>query len=543
MFRKLIAKRNYHHHNYTDIADGRRVIDLLRKRYEQKKLQHIDAAEKDKATILSMNTLKRHKWNANASKNAEAEDICGFGYTSPNQVFINNELNLSNIKVYGFDYDYTLANYTENLSLTIYNSLRDIIVDVMRYPKHIKDFQFDPNFAIRGLHYDFNNGWLMKIDNMANIQLNTVHVGREPISNIEEIMQVHKGRHISPDYLRNNMFQLNDLFSIPQACLLSDVVQYFRDHNMNFHPRYLSDDVSTAARILHTGAHGIGGTLHIDIMKDMSCYLERAPKLVGYLENLRKRGKKTFLLTNSTNAFISKGMSYLTSSDDWRDLFDCVIVSARKPEFYNSHRPFRRVQEPNWDKVDTFEHGEVYQGGNMKDFAKLTGWTGGKVLYFGDHVFSDLVDASMQHGWHTGAIIHELAEEIEIRNQPSYRHTLSWLLQLEKLLNEAQSWRKDYHIDDLDALISDWRAERKQVRIKLKTAFNHSFGSVFRTYQNPSFFANKIRKFADIYMSNVTNLDRIDMDYVFYPNRTYLPHEQKIEELIDTAGDKMNEYL
>lgn len=145
---------------------------------------------------------------------------------------------------------------------------------------------------------------------------------------------------------------------------------------LSFHPRYLSDDVSTAARILHTGAHGIGGTLHIDVMKDMSCYLERAPKLVGYLENLRKRGKKTFLLTNSTNAFISKGMSYLTSSDDWRDLFDCVIVSARKPEFYKSHRPFRRVQEPNWDKVDAFEPGEIYQGGNMKDFAKLTGWTG-----------------------------------------------------------------------------------------------------------------------------------------------------------------------
>ncbi|CEP09759.1 hypothetical protein [Parasitella parasitica] len=481
MFRKLIVKRGYHR-NFTDIADGRRVVELLRKRYQQKKLQHIDAAEKDKATILSMNTLKQRKWDDKASVNAQTEDICGFGFTSPNEIFINNELNLSNIKVYGFDYD---AN-----------------------------FQFDPDFAIRGLHYDFNNGWLMKIDNMANIQLNTVHgkicilssydfidwfvfmtVGREPINNIEEIMQVHKGRHISPEYLRNNMFQLNDLFSIPQACLLSDVVQYFRDHNMNFHPRYLSDDVSTAARILHTGAHGIGG------------------------------------------------MSYLTSSDDWRDLFDCVIVSARKPEFYKSHRPFRRVQEPNWDKVNSFEPGEVYQGGNMKDFAKLTGWTGGKVLYFGDHVFSDLVDASMQHGWHTGAIIHELAEEIEIRNQPSYRHTLSWLLQLEKLLNEAQSWRKDFHIDELDSIISEWRGERQQVRIKLKTAFNQSFGSVFRTYQNPSFFANKIRKFADIYMSNVTNLDRIDLDYVFYPNRTYLPHEQKIEEIIDTAGDKMNEFI
>lgn len=129
------------------------------------------------------------------------------------------------------------------------------------------DFSFDPNFAIRGLHYgklnfnyfykhaqlifllDFDNGWLMKIDNMANIQLNTVYgksisapfiknkinkekVGREPIQDIDIVMDLHKGRHISPDYLQKNMFQLSDLFSIPQATLLSDIVQYFRDHNM-----------------------------------------------------------------------------------------------------------------------------------------------------------------------------------------------------------------------------------------------------------------------------------------------------------------------
>lgn len=291
----------------------------------------------------------------------------------------------------------------------------------------------------------------------------------------------------------------------------------------SFHPRYLSDDVAHAARVLHTGEHGIGGTLHMAIMNDISTYLARSPRLVGYLENLRKNGKRTFLLTNSTLPFISKGMSYLTSSDDWMDLFDCVIVSARKPEFYRSYRPFRRANEPNWDTVTVFQPGEVYQGGNMKDFARLTGWSGQKVLYFGDHVFSDLADASIQHGWHTGAIIHELAKEIDIRNQPSYRHTLSWLLRLERLLNDAQAWRKEYKIDQLDTLILEWRAERRQVRVRLKTAFNHSFGSVFRTYQNPSFFANKIRKFADIYMSNVTNLDRISQDYVFYPNRTYLP--------------------
>ncbi|KAI8984441.1 5' nucleotidase family-domain-containing protein [Mycotypha africana] len=539
-----------YHGSAAPAEGGRRIIETLKNRYHQQKLQHIHklklkTASDSKNAILppplqqlatsNENYQLQIKDNEGNDINAEVTDtICGIGYTSPNEVFINNELNLQKIEIYGFDYDAT--NYTDKLSLTIYNSLRDILVDILNYPKPIKGFMFDPNFAIRGLHYDVNHGWLMKIDNMANIQLNTVHVGRQPVRNIDEVIEVHKGRHISPSYLNTNMFQLNDLFSIPQATLLSDVVQYFKDHHMNFHPRYLSDDVSTAARILHTGTHGIGGTLHLEIMKDISSYLERAPQLVGYLEHLRKHGKKTFLLTNSTAAFIEKGMSYLTSSNDWRDLFDCVIVGARKPDFYRSHRPFRRVLEPNWTTVEKFERGEIYQGGNMRDFAQLTGFTGQKVLYFGDHVFSDLIEATTQHGWHTGAIIHELEKEINIRNQPAYRHTLSWLLGLEKLLNEAQSWRKDYPIEELDSLIAEWRAERRLVRLRLKTAFNRSFGSVFRTYQNPSYFANKIRKFADIYMSNITHLQNVSLNYVFYPDRTYLPHERLVENLIDTGG-------
>jgi hypothetical protein len=67
-------------------------------------------------------------------------------------------------------------------------------------------------------------------------------------------------------------------------------------------------------------------------------------------------------------------MTYLTGSPDWRELFDCVIVSARKPDFYHSRRPFRRTREPTWDSVTHFEKGEVYQGGNLNDFSRLTGW-------------------------------------------------------------------------------------------------------------------------------------------------------------------------
>ncbi|ORY98062.1 HAD-superfamily hydrolase [Syncephalastrum racemosum] len=411
---------------------------------------------------------------------------------------------------------------------------------MFRYPKEIKDLQFDPTFAIRGLHFDFDKGWLMKVDSFGNIQLNTVHVGREPVKDIEEVKRHYNGNHISPFYLKENMFQLNDLFSIPQACLLSDVLQYFKDRHISFHPRYLSDDVNQAARILHVGtsigAHGIGGQLHEAIMNDVPRYLEKNPRLVSFLERLKNNGKKTFLLTNSSFPFISTGMEHLTSSPEWRDLFDCVIVLARKPEFYRSHRPFRRVSEPTWDSVDAFEPGVVYQGGNLRDFSKMTGCQ--RVLYFGDHVFSDLIDPTVQEGWRTGAIIHELAAEIETRNTASYRHTLAWLLRIERMLNEAQSEHDERSAPGLDALVHEWRDERRRVRYELRNVFNRSFGSVFRTYQNPTFFANKIRKFADIYMSNVTNLERTPLDYVFYPDRSYLPHERLVETLIDTGRIK-----
>jgi len=41
--------------------------------------------------------------------------------SDPNAVYANNELDLSDIDVYGFDYDYTLMNYKTSLHYLIYN--------------------------------------------------------------------------------------------------------------------------------------------------------------------------------------------------------------------------------------------------------------------------------------------------------------------------------------------------------------------------------------------------------------------------------------
>ena len=44
----------------------------------------------------------------------------------------------------------------------------------------------------------------------------------------------------------------------------------------------------------------------------------------------------------------------------------------------------------SWDRVSQFTRGKVYLEGNLNAFMKLTGWHGSQVLYFGDHVYSDL---------------------------------------------------------------------------------------------------------------------------------------------------------
>lgn len=43
-------------------------------------------------------------------------------------------------------------------------------------------------------------------------------------------------------------------------------------------------------------------------------------------------------------------------------------------------------------------------------------------------------------------------------------------------------------------------------RVKMKNIFNSQFGSVFRTYHNPTYFSRRLFRFADIYMSSMTNL-------------------------------------
>ncbi|KAM7282156.1 5'-nucleotidase domain-containing protein 3 [Ixodes scapularis] len=134
------------------------------------------------------------------SQNAfEAQKALPTPEVNPFGVFANNELDISQIEVYGFDYDYTLAVYTEALHYLIYDLGRDWLINKFKYPKEIAQLEYRPGFAIRGLQYDMKKGVLMKMDLFHQIQFCSVYRGLTPLTS-EETIKIYGGSYI-PQYM------------------------------------------------------------------------------------------------------------------------------------------------------------------------------------------------------------------------------------------------------------------------------------------------------------------------------------------------------
>ncbi|XP_047644114.1 5'-nucleotidase domain-containing protein 3 isoform X2 [Phacochoerus africanus] len=400
---------------------------------------------------------------------------------NPDAIFSNNEMSLSDIEIYGFDYDYTLVFYSKHLHTLIFNAARDLLINEHRYPVEIRKYEYDPDFAIRGLHYDVQRAVLMKIDAFHYIQLGTVYRGLSVVPD-EEVIEMYEGSHVPLE-------QMSDF--------------YGKDSIRDVH---------------------IKGIMYRAIEADIEKYICYAEQTRAVLAKLADHGKKMFLITNSPSSFVDKGMRYIVGKD-WRDLFDVVIVQAEKPNFFNDkRRPFRKVNEKGvllWDKIHKLQKGQIYKQGNLYEFLKLTGWRGSKVLYFGDHIYSDLADLTLKHGWRTGAIIPELRSELKIMNTEQYIQTMTWLQTLTGLLEQMQ-----VHRDAVSQMVlQEWKKERKEMREMTKGFFNAQFGSLFRTDQNPTYFLRRLSRFADIYMASLSCLLNYDVSHTFYPRRTPLQHE------------------
>ncbi|XP_055378736.1 5'-nucleotidase domain-containing protein 3 isoform X2 [Condylostylus longicornis] len=444
-------------------------------------------------------------------------------------VFACNELALKEVTVFGFDYDYTLAFYKPSLDKLLYNLGRDKIVDYFKYPEAIKKLEYIPGFAVRGLHYDIEKGLLLKLDSFLQIQLESVYRGLTPVPP-EEILSLYKNRMLPVSYVEGdlksndpkaktaNMIQLADLFSVPEMGLLCNITEYFVKNGIDYHPAILFNDVKHSVQSSHP-------IMHQTVYSDPDKYIQYNPDLRKFFQRLQETGRKLFLVTNSPYFFVDKGMTFLVG-ENWRNFFDVVIVQARKPRFFtNVTTPLREFNEETnsylWDRVTKLEKGKIYYEGTVKQLQDLTGWRGHSVLYFGDHPYSDLADVTLQHGWRTGAIIHELTHEIKTLNDENFKSNVNWLQMLTLLIEDYQDIESEASV----AALKKWKKECDILRVTNKKVFNEQFGSVFRTYHNPSYFSRRLFRFADIYTSSITNLLNYGTNHTFYPRRGVMPHE------------------
>ncbi|KAH7373349.1 hypothetical protein KP509_17G051200 [Ceratopteris richardii] len=451
----------------------------------------------------------------------------------PNGIYANHNLRLDGIRVYGFDYDYTLAHYTPDLQTLIYDLAKEHLVKEHRYPESCLQFEYNSDFPIRGLYYDKKKGYLLKLDFFHSVEPGGCYFGRRKVEQ-EEIEAVYGGKRISAEHMPN-LVALMDLFCLSEVCLISDVIHHFVDTKIDFDASYVYEDVKKSIDFVHRS-----GLLHRRILEEPAKYLVKSQGVVRLLRSLKDYGKRLFLLTNSPFPFVDGGMRFMfeddsASAEKWRDLFDVVIALADKPNFYTSERPFRHYDTEKdvlaFSKVDSFEKHSVYYHGCLKQFLEITEWKGPEVLYFGDHLYSDLRGPA-KAGWRTAAIIRELEREIRTQNEDAYRFHQAKYHIMQELLGKYHGLPMTNPQDDEQKeLLLSLRNARREARLAMKLMFNKNFGSTFLTDTGKeSAFSYNVQRYADVYTSKLENFLQLPVEAWLYTpfDVKILPHHVKV---------------
>jgi len=461
----------------------------------------------------------------------------------PERVFVNRSLSLENITYFGFDMDYTLAVYKspsyEDLAFTL--TIRRLIDQ--GYPSDLQNFKYDPTFPVRGLMFDKQFGNLLKVDTFGNILL-AVH-GFEFVIG-DELRDYYPNKFVQ--WENDDRFMIyNTLFGLPEIYLLACVIHHF-ESDSNFSRKrtgVTNGDMELSYKSMcHDIRHAVDwlhgqGSLKTETVKNIENYIAKDPRLPKLLHRMRRAGKKTFLLTNSDYKYTNAVMSYLCDFPHgpetnmppvhWKDLFDLIIVSARKPLFFSEGTALRQVCEKTGQLTlgrytGKHEQGRIYSGGNSEVFNDMLGCDGKDILYIGDHIFGDILKSKKKNGWRTYLVVPELAQELDVwtMKHDKFEH----LRELEVKLAEKYKDKDSMTVDKID--ISHLRNNIKEAVHGMEMCYGQ-LGSLFRSGSRQTFFASQSMRYADLYAASCVNLLYYPFSYLFRAPAQLMPHESTVE--------------
>lgn len=449
-------------------------------------------------------------------------------------VFINRVLNMKNIKVIGFDMDYTLVRYHADAFEELTHRLAaERLSESPEYPIAVKDLKFDFQRAIVGLVIDKRNGNLLQVSRHGKVKIAFHGL---------ESLDYHRMQHIYQETaidLRDPDFQsLDTSFAISYGVLFSQLVQ-MKSEGADL-PAYhdLANDVNHAIDTLHQD-----DSIKSRVRNNFERFVVKDPRIAGMLERYKDYGKKLMIITNSDYAYTRKLMDYslnpfLKKYKNWQELFDIVITFADKPRFFEQKGRFLKIDpesETMINHTDPVDRG-IYQGGNFSKLQKDLGYSGSEILYLGDHIYGDVVSIKKSCNWRTALVLGDLEDEIKgIRESRSIQEEINRLmdekLKLEKEINSLDSRRYEGEaisrgrITALFDSVDKLNSKISELLRQYKAFFNPYWGEILRAGFDESRYAEQVEKYACVYMTKVSDLYDYSPKTYFRPYRRTMPHE------------------
>jgi len=463
------------------------------------------------------------------------------------RIYANRTLNLRGIRAIGYDLDYTLVHYrVEAWEQRAYERLRAKLAEA---GLPVAGLEFDHELVTRGLIVDLELGNLVKANRFGYVT-RAFH-GTGPLE-FEQQRSTY-GRTLAEPSDERFVF-LHTLFSISEACMYAQLVDRL-DGGQFARPVGYGDLYRLVRRGLDE-AH-MEGELKSEILAAPEAFVVPDPELGQALLDQRNAGKRLLVVTNSDWAYVTRILDHALApylgGVPWRELFELVIVSARKPEFFQRrHAAFALATEDGLLRPcpTGIRQPGVYVGGDATQVEAYLGVAGEDILYVGDHVYVDVHVSKAVLRWRTALVLRELEDELAAmagfrEQQRQLAALMEEKVRMEFALSqarlalqrrqsgdpawvEARSRRLREAITELRNRIVEFDDRIAPLARQAGELGNRRWGPLLRAGNEKSHLAQQIERFADVYTSRVSNfLYETPYGYLRAPRGT-LPHDETV---------------
>jgi 5'-nucleotidase len=463
-------------------------------------------------------------------------------------IFCNRTLNMRSIKAVGYDMDYTLIHYhVEKWERRSFVHMKRKLAS-QGWP--VEDLRFEPKAVQRGLIIDLELGNILKANQFGYVK----HASHgSQMLDFDTLKQTYAETVV--DLAEPRFVFLNTLFSLSEASMYAQLVDLLDAGKAPTRLGY--GDLHRQVKLVLDAAH-VEGRLKAEIVAHPERFVELDPEIPKALLDQKRSGKKLLLITNSEWSYTRAMMAYafdryLPKGMVWRELFDLVIVAARKPAFFLGEQPFFELASEEGLLAPVAGQpnpGSIFHGGHAGAVESMFGLRGSQILYVGDHAYGDVHVSKNIRRWRTALVVRELEKEIAAEERFAKEHVKLIELMNKKIKTERELSQQRLRIQNhKDGLASAQELGQRALEKKLRevrgellvldeklaplaqasgSLGNNRWGLLMASGNDMSYFARQALRHADIYTSRVSNLLHETPFAFFRAHRSLMPHERAL---------------